>query len=68
MPEVPPLEECELEEVVFKRRAARENLPPDVRDLFLAYAQVMSLEPHKSAIIKLSLRKESGDRLQSGEL
>jgi hypothetical protein len=67
MPEVPPLEECELEEVVFKRRAARENLPPDVRDLFLAYAQVMSLEPHKSTI-ELFLRKESGDRLQSGEL
>ncbi|KAJ8596481.1 hypothetical protein M405DRAFT_726158 [Rhizopogon salebrosus TDB-379] len=45
MPEVPPLEECELEEVVFKRRAARENLPPDVRDLFLAYAQEREWRP-----------------------
>ena len=42
MPEVPPLEECELEEVVFRRRAAREDLSPELRDLFLAYARVMS--------------------------
>lgn len=43
MPEVPPLEECELEEVVFKRRAAREDLPSDIRDLYLVYAQVICL-------------------------
>lgn len=42
MPEVPPLEECELEEVLFRRRATREDLPANVRDLFLSYALVVS--------------------------
>jgi len=43
MPQVPPLEECELEEVVLRRRAAREDFPSDVRDMYLAYAQVICL-------------------------
>jgi hypothetical protein len=50
MPEVPPLEECELEEVLFRRRATREDLPSKVRDLFLSYALVMFALPLESAI------------------
>ncbi|KAG1783678.1 hypothetical protein EV702DRAFT_958446 [Suillus placidus] len=38
MPEVPPLEECELEEVRLRRQATREDLPSKVRDVFLSYA------------------------------
>jgi hypothetical protein len=40
MPEVPPLEECELDEVLLKRRATREDLPSTIRDILMAYALV----------------------------
>lgn len=38
MPEVPPLEECELDEVLFRRRATTEDLPSTIRDVLLSYA------------------------------
>ncbi|KAG1773068.1 thioesterase-like superfamily-domain-containing protein [Suillus occidentalis] len=38
MPEVPPLEECELDEVLFRRRATMEDLPSTIRDVLLSYA------------------------------
>ncbi|KAG0703122.1 hypothetical protein DFH29DRAFT_803988 [Suillus ampliporus] len=39
MPKVPPIEECELEEVLFRRQATRDDLPPSVRKIYLSYAQ-----------------------------
>jgi len=60
MPEVPPPEECELEEVRLKRRVATGDLPPNVRDMFLAYAQVKSPSPCKSAI-KLTFSAGKGE-------
>ncbi|OAX44868.1 Thioesterase/thiol ester dehydrase-isomerase [Rhizopogon vinicolor AM-OR11-026] len=45
MPDVPPPEECELEEVIWRRRAAREDVPPKSRDLFLTFAQEREHRP-----------------------
>jgi hypothetical protein len=50
MPEVPPLEECELDEVLFRRRAMMEDLPSTIRDVLLSYALVISALLLKSAI------------------
>jgi acyl-CoA thioesterase II len=58
MPEVPPLEECELEEVLFRRRATRDDLPSKVRDLFLSYA--LEKENGPIAVRKAGLTTENG--------
>ncbi|KAG1866314.1 hypothetical protein C8R48DRAFT_600630 [Suillus tomentosus] len=58
MPEVPPLEECELEEVLFRRRAAREDLPAKVRDLFLSYA--LEKENGPISVRRAGLNTENG--------
>ncbi|KIJ68656.1 hypothetical protein HYDPIDRAFT_82474 [Hydnomerulius pinastri MD-312] len=38
MPDVPKLEDCELEEDLFRRRAARDDIPSKVKEIYLNYA------------------------------
>jgi hypothetical protein len=46
MPDVPKLEDCELEEDLFKRRATADGIHPKIKELYLTYAAVGTLLAH----------------------
>lgn len=51
-PEVPNLEDCELEEDLFRRRAAQDGLDQKVKEIYLTYAAVRI--PHSSYSLRVT--------------
>jgi len=50
MPDVPKLEDCELEEDLFRRRAMCSGIEEKVREVYLIYAAVREMCFCRSAV------------------
>ncbi|KIK98512.1 hypothetical protein PAXRUDRAFT_134077 [Paxillus rubicundulus Ve08.2h10] len=58
MPDVPKLEDCELEEDLFKRRATADGIHPKIKELYLIYAAERAKGP---IAVRRASRTVTGD-------